>query len=253
MDRDGDQGESAASSGSDRKHRPAKIIRRILLGGIVGLIWWTTLEIAFLPFGDIHELRHRNPTETAFMRWNDAHQTRQRSFPERRQYWVPLRQIPDHLKNAVIVAEDGRFWRHSGFDWFEVWESVERNVRERKLARGGSTITQQLVKNLYLSPSKNPLRKVKEWVLTSWMELTLPKSRILELYLNVIEWGEGIYGVEAASRRWFGKSVRDLTREESARLAAVIPNPKRFNPASDHPSLLRASQIILDRMAARGM
>jgi monofunctional biosynthetic peptidoglycan transglycosylase len=169
------------------------------------------------------------------------------------QRWISISAIPRDAINAVIISEDGTFWTHSGFDWFEFRESIELNLKEGRAARGASTITQQLVKNLYLSPSKNPLRKIKEWVLTWYIERTLSKQRILELYLNVIEWGRGIYGIEAASQQYFAKSASSLSREESARLAAVIPNPRRYRVDKETRYLERRSQLILSRMAAQGL
>ena len=164
-----------------------------------------------------------------------------------------MSEIPRDLVNAVIVSEDGTFWSHHGFDWFELKESVQRDIAEGRAARGASTITQQLVKNLLLSSSKNPLRKIKEWILTWWTEMKLKKSRILEIYLNVIEWGDGVYGVEAASYYHFAKPVQLLTREESARLAAIIPSPRRYTADSDVPYVLRRTELILERMTARGL
>lgn len=169
------------------------------------------------------------------------------------QHWVPLKSIPQDAVDAVVVAEDGTFWQNEGFDWYEFRESVEKNWEEGKAARGASTITQQLVKNLYLSSSKNPLRKLKEWALTWYMSRQLSKSRIIELYLNVIEWGNGVYGIEAASRVYFGKPAAALSREECARLAATIPSPLRHRADMDTKYVLRRSQIILERMNARGM
>ena len=169
------------------------------------------------------------------------------------QYWISLRSIPQDAIDAVIVSEDGTFWSHHGFDWFEFKESIERNFEEGRAARGASTITQQLVKNLYLSPSKNPLRKMKEWILTWYMEQELSKSRILEIYLNVIEWGDGVYGIEAASHYYFDKTASDLHREECARLAAIIPSPRKHRADVDSKYVLRRSTLILERMEARGM
>ena len=214
---------------------------------------WILLEIATLPFGDVRQLVSSNPTETAFMRMHAEEAAAQRKPFKRMQRWIPLNKIPKDAINAVIVSEDGTFWTHSGFDWFEFRESLERNWKEGRAARGASTITQQLVKNLYLSSSKNPLRKVKEWILTWYVERTLTKERILELYLNVIEWGWGIYGVEAASEQYFGKPASLLSREESARLAAVIPNPRRYRVDKETRYLERRSELILERMAARGL
>ena len=214
---------------------------------------WLFIELALLPYGEIKRYQTTNPPETAFMK-EHAQRARDEGKPfKKSQRWVLLRTIPKDAVNAVIVAEDGTFWSHEGFDWFEFKESMKRNLEEGRPARGASTITQQLVKNLFLSSSKNPLRKLKEWILTWYMERTLSKSRILELYLNVIEWGNGLYGIEAASQHYFGKSVSSLGRQECARLAAVIPSPRRFRADGDSRYVARRSRIILDRMAARGL
>jgi len=214
---------------------------------------WIVLEILTLPFGDVRRLRAANPTETAFMREHGQEAITQGKRFKKIQRWIAFSGIPKDAINAVIVSEDGTFWSHSGFDWFEFRESIERNLKEGRVARGASTITQQLVKNLYLSSSKNPLRKLKEWVLTWYIERTLSKQRILELYLNVIEWGRGIYGIEAASEQYFDKPAASLSREESARLAAVIPNPRRYRVDKETRYLERRAQLILDRMAAQGL
>jgi monofunctional biosynthetic peptidoglycan transglycosylase len=217
------------------------------------LAGWIVLEIVTLPFGDVRRLKIANPGETAFMREDEQEALAEGKHFKKIQRWVAFSSIPKDAVNAVIISEDGTFWSHSGFDWFEFRESIERNLKEGRAARGASTITQQLAKNLYLSPSKNPLRKIKEWVLTWYIERTLTKQRILELYLNVIEWGWGIYGIEAASQQYFGKSTALLSREESARLAAVIPNPRRYRVDKETPYLERRSQLILSRMAAQGL
>ena len=214
---------------------------------------WIVIEFGTLPYGEIGHLKTANPGETAFMR-EHREEAEQEGKPFRKmQRWVPLSKISKDAMNAVIVAEDGTFWTHGGFDWFEFRESIERNMKEGRAARGASTITQQLVKNLYLSSSKNPFRKLKEWVLTWYMEQKLSKSRILEIYLNVIEWGRGIYGIEAASQDYFGTSASMLSREEAARLAAVIPNPRRYRVDKETRYLEQRAQLILSRMAARGL
>ena len=150
------------------------------------------LQIILLPYNSIRQLKTKNAGETAFMREQAANANGKNHPFKKMQYWIPLHSIPHDAIDAVIVSEDGTFWSHSGFDWFEFKESIERNYEEGRAVRGASTITQQLVKNLYLSSSKNPLRKLKEWILTWYMEQQLGKSRILEVYLNVIEWGDGI-------------------------------------------------------------
>jgi monofunctional biosynthetic peptidoglycan transglycosylase len=150
----------------------------------------------------------------------------------KRYNFVPISCISRHLQHAVIAAEDGRFYQHHGFDWQEIRKVAEEDLRKGRVSRGVSTITQQLVKNLFFTTHRNPLRKVAEFTVTPLTELFLPKKRILELYLNVIEWGPGIYGAEAASRNYYDVPAARLSREESARLAAVIPSPLRWRPTA---------------------
>jgi monofunctional biosynthetic peptidoglycan transglycosylase len=211
------------------------------------------LQILFLPYDNIRQLKTINAGETAFMREQASNAKNEKRQFHKMQYWISLRSIPQDAINAVIISEDGTFWSHHGFDWFEFRESIERNFEEGRAVRGASTITQQLVKNLYLSSSKNPLRKIKEWILTWYMEQQLGKSRILEIYFNVIEWGDGVYGIEAASRYYFDKSASSLNREECARLAAIIPSPRKHRADVDSKYVLRRSKLILERMEARGM
>jgi monofunctional glycosyltransferase len=220
---------------------------------LVVFLFIVVLQILLLPFGSIRELKTRNAGETAFMREQETDALKAKRPFRKMQYWIPLRAVPQDAVDAVIVSEDGTFWSHSGFDWFEFRESIERNFEEGRAVRGASTITQQLVKNLYLSPSKNPLRKMKEWILTWYMERELSKSRILEIYFNVIEWGDGVYGIEAASRYYFDTPASNLTREQCARLAAIIPSPRKHRADVDSKYVLRRSALILERMDARGM
>jgi monofunctional biosynthetic peptidoglycan transglycosylase len=170
--------------------------------------------------------------------------------PRRVYRWVSYSRISPDLKRAVLVAEDDAFWQHEGVDFDQMQESLETDWARGRFARGGSTITQQLAKNLYLSPSKNPVRKLRELVIARRLEAELKKSRILELYLNVIEWGDGLYGVESASRVYFKKSAAELGPSEAALLAAAIANPRTFNPARPSARLLRRQQLILRRMGA---
>lgn len=165
-------------------------------------------------------LRHFNPATTAFI---DRY-SQKRSVPVRLE-WRKLDEISDFLKRAVIVAEDDTFLEHEGLNLDEMKAAWETNRKRNKTARGGSTITMQLAKNLYLSPSKSYLRKLNEIILAKDIEKKLSKARIMEVYLNVVEWGDGIFGVEAASRHYFRKEAKDLSREEAAYLAAILPNP----------------------------
>lgn len=211
------------------------------------------IQYLSLPNNSLQSLRKNNPGKTAMMQQREE----EASFANKKyfiqQKWVPLSRISKHLVNAVIVSEDGMFFEHDGIDWYELGESLEKNLEKGKAARGGSTISQQLSKNLYLSTSKDPIRKLKELIITLRMERTLSKRRILEIYLNVIEWGNGIFGVEAAAQKYFKKSAFQLTREEAAQLAATIPSPRRNQPNVLNKYVLRRSSIILSRMSSRGM
>ncbi len=222
-------------------------VRAVLLAA--GL--YVMVELLTIPWFAIPKLRTENPGETALMhqRKGEAEDTGTPLAVSQR--WIPISRLPRHVTRAVIVAEDGTFYEHGGIDWFEVQESIAKNVRERRAARGASTITQQLAKNLYLSTSKTPMRKVKELIITLLLEHFLPKQRILELYLNVIEFGRGIYGIDAAAHAYFGKSAAALSLDEAVRLAAVIPRPLRARPDRDTRYILRMKRIILARMSAR--
>ncbi|MCC7242566.1 MAG: monofunctional biosynthetic peptidoglycan transglycosylase [Acidobacteria bacterium] len=202
----------------------------------------------YLTLPDVRTLARENPTTTSFMRLRE----REARYDDRRftirQQWVPYGRISQHLKRAVVVTEDAAFFDHDGIDIDEIKASLERNWEEGRFVRGASTITQQLAKNLYLSPSRNPVRKLRELFITRRLEASLGKRRILEIYLNVIEWGDGIFGCEAAARAYFGKSAADLSREEAALLAAAIINPRELSPAEPGRRLLRRQQIVLRRM-----
>lgn len=208
-------------------------------------------ELLTIPFFSIARLTTENPKETALMRQRIAEARDEGEKLAITHRWIPLSRLPRHVVNAVIVAEDGTFYSHGGIDWFEVRESIKKNIDTRRAARGASTITQQLAKNLYLSTSKTPLRKLKEMIITFLLEEHLSKNRILEIYLNSIEWGRGVFGIEAAARTFFGKSASELTLDEATRLAAVIPSPLRHRPDSDSRYVMRRKNIVLKRMQAR--
>ena len=208
------------------------------------------LAYGYLTLPDVRPLKTANPATTAFMELRDEEARAKGKTPRRVQRWVAYGRISADLKRAVLVAEDAAFWQHEGVDFEQLQESIELDWARGRFSRGGSTITQQLAKNLYLSPSKNPLRKLREWVIARRLEAELTKSRILELYLNVIEWGDGVYGVEGAARSYFGTSAAELNASESALLAAAIVNPRVFNPARPTARLIRRQQLILRRMGA---
>ncbi len=213
------------------------------LGVGFGYLAWV-----YLTLPDVRPLAAANPETTAFieLRRDEAHDAG-RSFNLRRR-WVPYGRISSHLKRAVIVAEDSAFFQHEGLDYQQIRQSIESSFEDGEAIRGASTITQQLAKNLYLSPSRNPARKLKELIITRRIELALSKRRILEIYLNSIEWGDGIFGCEAAARAYFGKSAADLGPAEAALMAGAIINPRVHSPAKPTRRLLRRQQIILGRM-----
>ena len=204
-------------------------------------------------YPDVSKLKKQNPKKTALMEVREEEWKSKGRNLTVRQKWVPLTRISPYLVKAVLIAEDDKFWSHGGFDVDAMQKALEKDLKAKKFRFGGSTISQQLVKNLYLSPSKNPVRKIKEAIITWRLERTLSKKRILEIYLNVVEWGDGIFGIEAASQRYYGKPASTLAPEEAARLAAVLPNPRRFRADRDSRYVERRSRIIYDIMVKRGI
>jgi monofunctional biosynthetic peptidoglycan transglycosylase len=204
----------------------------------------------YLTLPDVRVLRTTNPESTAFIELRAREARLKGEEPRRVQRWVSYANISPYLKRAVLVAEDSGFWRHEGIDFEQLKESMEVNIERREFVRGASTITQQLAKNLYLSPSKNPVRKLREFLIARRLEAELSKQRILELYLNVIEWGDGIYGAEAAARSYFRKPAADISQAEAALLAAAIINPRLLDPGQPTARLRRRQQMIMRRMGA---
>jgi len=208
----------------------------------------------YFSFPDIESLKKNNPRKTSFMEYREKEWKKQGKKYRVQQKWVPLSQVSPYLIKAVLIAEDDKFWSHEGFDYEAMQKAMEKDIKAGKFKAGGSTISQQLAKNLYLSPSKNPLRKIAEAIITWRIENVLTKRRILELYLNVVEWGDGgIFGIEAAANRYYGKSASSLTPEEAARLATVLPNPKRYNPLGDSKYVTSRSNLIYNIMVKRGI
>jgi len=186
--------------------------------------------------------------ETTFMAWR-MDDLREKSPKAARKYtWVAYDRISINLKRAMVAAEDARFADHEGFDWGGIQLALEKNQKKGRVVAGGSTITQQLAKNLFLSPSRSYLRKGEEAVITVMLEAMLSKRRILEIYLNVIEWGNGVFGAEAASRQYFGVPAAQLSEEQAARLAAMAPNPRFYERNLAAPGLNRKVGIIIARM-----
>ena len=212
-------------------------------------IGFACLVYAYLTLPDVRPLATTNPSTTAFMEIRAREARANGKAPRHLQRWVSYGHISPDLKRAVVVAEDDAFWQHQGVDFEQMRQSIELDWARGELLRGASTITQQLAKNLYLSPSRSPLRKLRELIVARRLEATLKKTRILELYLNVIEWGDGIWGAEAAARTYFAEPAAALGPEDSALLAGAIVNPRVLNPARPTSRLLRRQQMILHRIA----
>jgi monofunctional glycosyltransferase len=215
---------------------------------ILGAITFATLTYVYLTLPDIRSLATTNPSTTAFMELRAAETAREGRRVRHVQRWVRYSRVSQPLKRAVLVAEDAAFWDHEGIDLEQIRESMRVNWEQGRAIRGASTITQQLAKNLYLTPSRDPLRKLRELIIARRLEAALPKARIFEIYLNVIEWGDGIWGAEAAARTYFGVSASAVNAEQAALLAGAIINPRVLNPSRPNGRLFRRQRLILSRM-----
>ena len=218
------------------------------LAAIVGV-----LVLVFLAYQGYVALKlwwwdDHNPASTAFMETRLANMREKSPAAKIQQQWVPYNKISSHLKRAILVAEDDTFVDHEGFDWDGIQKALDKNQQKGRVVAGGSTISQQLAKNLFLSGERSMLRKAEEALITVMMERILDKERILEIYLNVIEWGDGVFGAEAAARHYFGVSAAQLSQEQAAKLAAMVPRPRFYDRNRNAPGLLKKTQIILSRM-----
>ena len=202
----------------------------------------------FFTLPDVTSLVKKNPSTTALMEYRKNQAAENNKSYKVRQQWVSFNSVPELLQKSIRISEDAGFYFHEGIDFDEIWESVKKNWEELRFARGGSTISQQLAKNLYLSPEKSLLRKIREVLITQRLEDTLNKNRIFHLYLNIIEFGPGIFGVQAASKYYFGKDVSALNLEEMVRLTAIIPKPLVENPKRDSRWLKWKCRWILDKL-----
>ena len=227
-----------------------KWIWLLLLIPVVWLIG--SIGLSFVWPG-VSKFQKVNPVKTSFMEYREDEWRSQGKGIRIQQRWVPLGRISPYVVKAVIIAEDDKFWRHEGFDYDAIQKAIEKDLKQKKFKVGGSTISQQLAKNLFLTPSRNPVRKIREAIYTWRMEENLSKKRILELYLNVAEWGEGIFGIEMAARHHFGKSASALSAMEAARLAAVLPNPRLYSPTGNSRYVNYRSQKIYGIMVRRGI
>lgn len=244
-----------------------KFIKVVTLLVLAFFTVWLVYEVVMFP--RVASLKTKNPETTSMIETRLREAREEGREPRRVQQWVPLERISPHLQRAVLAGEDTNFHSHDGFDyeaiqraWDEARKASEKDAKEEGDAdqsgwipdlshfkRGGSTISQQLAKNLYLSSERSFARKLREAVYTYFLERTLPKRRILEIYLNVIEWGDGIYGAEAAARTYFNKSAAELTPREAAFLAAMIPSPLNiFNPQKNLRRVQRRQRVLLRGM-----
>ena len=229
--------------------RGGRLARRIARGAAAAAaIAFAVVAYVYLTLPDVRVLATVNPTSTAFMRLRAEEAADEGRKLRHLHQWVPYTRMSKNLVRAVLVAEDSAFWDHEGVDLEQIRQSIQINIERGAAVRGASTITQQLAKNLYLSPSRDPLRKLRELIIARRLEAALPKARILEIYLNVIEWGDGIWGAEAAARTYFGVSSSSLSRPQAALLAGAIINPRVLNPARPPSRLQRRQRLILSRM-----
>ncbi len=241
-----------------------KILFLVLLGAVV--VW---LAYEFVTFPSISKLRNENPTTSSMIEYRISEAKKEGKEPRKYQIWMPIEQISPNLAKAVLAGEDTHFFEHKGFDWDAIqkaWDEAQKEAEKEakeegdydpdawippmpSFKRGASTVTQQLSKNLYLSEERSFLRKGREAAITYFLERELSKKRILEIYLNIIEWGDGIYGAEAASRFYFKKAAADLTPQEAAYLSAMIPSPLNvFNPQKNPKRVARRQKVILRGM-----
>jgi monofunctional glycosyltransferase len=208
-----------------------KSIRRIFWAGIFGILALAGYTAyAYLSVPDVSDLKKAIPKTTAMQGYKEARAVEEGRKPSRRQQVVPLGAVSPYLRWAVVASEDANFWGHEGVDYDALKEAAKKDWKKRRLAMGGSTIPMQLAKNLYLSPARNPLRKIREYFIALRLDEVLSKARILEVYLNVVEWGPGVWGAQAASRYCFGKDASSLAPSEACLLAVMLPNPITRDP-----------------------
>jgi monofunctional biosynthetic peptidoglycan transglycosylase len=232
------------------EEKPKKSIKKNVLLVLLGIasVLFTFVGFFFLTLPEVEFLKTRNPKTTALIEQRKAEAKKKSRKLKIRQKWVNFDDIPQLLKDTVRVSEDIDFYHHKGIDYYELKEAIKRNLKEGKKVRGGSTITQQLAKNLFLSTEKSYYRKLKEFFIAQKLEKNLSKNRIFHIYLNIIELGPGIFGVESASEYYFAKSVGSLNLEEIIRLISVLPKPLRVTPLSNSRYLKWRANLLLDRL-----
>jgi len=209
---------------------------------VIGYQFWVAAQITWW--------REHNPSTSAFMENRLAIMQAKDSKAKLKHKWVSYKNISDNLKRALIASEDAKFVDHEGFDWDGIQKAYEKNMARGKIVAGGSTISQQLAKNLFLSTSRTPWRKAEETLITLMLEAIMDKKRIFDIYLNTIEWGNGVFGAEAAAQHYFQISAAQLAKEQAAILAAMVPNPRYYDKHRDAKGLMRKTEIILGNMDA---
>ncbi len=228
--------------------------KKIVLWCVIALIVFFVIDVGrYFFYPNVADLAKNRPGKTAFMEHREYMWKEKGIKKKISTSWVPLSQISPYAMKAVIIAEDDKFWDHEGFDFEAMQKALEKDIKKKKFKAGGSTISQQLAKNLYLTPDKNPIRKIKEAILTWRIERQLSKRRIMELYLNVAEWGDGLFGIGAAARKYYGKSAGGLGPREAAGLAAALPNPRRFRPDGSSQYASNRADRIYQIMVRRGI
>jgi monofunctional biosynthetic peptidoglycan transglycosylase len=225
-----------------------RVLRFLAWLAVAAAAMFLAVQLSFL--ARVWWWRGHNPATTAFMDARLEQMRAKNPAARLQQAWIPYDRISPGLKRAIVVAEDSKFVDHEGFDWEAIDKAREKNRRKGKVVAGGSTISQQLAKNLFLSGERTPWRKGQEALITVMIEHVMDKRRILEIYLNVIEWGDGVFGAEAAARHYFGAGAGALGAEQSARLAAIVPNPRFYDRNRNTPFIARKTATILARMPA---
>jgi len=227
----------------------AKLVRHLLLWLVVlPLVFVIALQAYF--FAQIWWWVDHNPGSTSFMRRQETLLQEENPNFKLQQKWIPYSRISKNLKRAIIASEDANFSEHGGIDWDALEKAYEKNEKKGRVVRGGSTITQQLAKNLFLSPDRSYFRKGQELIITYMLEYWMDKERIFEIYLNVVEWGTGVFGAEAAAQHYYGVSAANLTASQAAKLAVMLPNPRFYDKRRNSPYLMRRAGVILRRMGS---
>jgi len=237
-----------------RNNRSMRNWKKIILWSVLALFTLLALDVGrYFFYPNVGDLTKNRPGKTALMEYREEVWRAKGIKKKISTSWVPLSQIAPYAVKAVIIAEDDKFWSHEGFDFEAMQKALEKDIKKKTFKAGGSTISQQLAKNLYLSPAKNPIRKIKEAILTWRIERQLSKKRIMELYLNVAEWGDGMFGIGNSARRYYGKSAGSLSAREAAELAAALLNPRRFNPDGSSRYAANSAERIYQIMVRRGI